>query len=118
MPTSIKQQKRARRHSRIRARISGTASRPRLSVYRSNRFIYAQIIDDEKGRTILSESDKTLKSGTKATKTKRAIQVGENLATAARQKKIPRVTFDRGGFRFAGRIKALAESARRAGLVF
>ena len=107
--------KRARRHKRIRARVSGTAERPRLAVFKSNKFIYAQLIDDVAGKTIASASD--IKNA-KGVKTERAIAIGAQIATLAKQNNITSVVFDRGGFRFTGRVKALAESARAGGLVF
>jgi len=108
-------EKRVRRHKRIRARVSGTAERPRLAVFRSNKFIYAQLIDDVAGITLVSSSD--IKNA-KGTKTERAIAIGKSIAADAQKKNITKVVFDRGGFRFTGRIKALADSARDAGLEF
>ncbi len=114
--------KRVRRHKRIRARVSGTAERPRLAVFKSNKFIYAQLIDDVAGKTIASASDIKSSSAGKAdaqgVKTERAITIGAQIATLAKQNNITSVVFDRGGFRFTGRVKALAESARAGGLVF
>lgn len=107
--------KRQRRHARIRARIAGTAERPRLSVYRSNTSIYAQLIDDVAGKTLCSASDV---KGDKGTKTERATGVGAELGKAAAALGIKSVVFDRGGFLYAGRVKALAEAAREAGLSF
>ncbi|HXK34913.1 MAG TPA: 50S ribosomal protein L18 [Candidatus Paceibacterota bacterium] len=108
------QNKRARIKKRIRAKISGTADRPRLSVFRSNRFIYAQLIDDVAGKTLVSVSDLKLK-GVAA---KRAKEVGLLLAKSAKAKKLSHIVFDRGGFRFAGRVQALAGGAREGGLQF
>ena len=107
--------KRARRHKRIRARVSGTADRPRLAVFKSNKFIYAQLIDDIAGKTICASSD--IKNA-KGTKTERAIAIGAEIASLAKKNNITSIVFDRGGFRFTGRVKALADSARAAGLVF
>ncbi len=107
--------KRERRHKRIRSRVSGTAERPRLAVFKSNKFIYAQLIDDVAGKTICSASD--IKKA-KGTKTERAIVIGSEIATLAQKNNITSIVFDRGGFRFTGRVKALADSARAAGLVF
>ena len=119
MGTLLKKVKRQVRHRRIRSRISGTALKPRLSVFRSNRFIYTQLVDDEKGKTLFSADDRKLSSSKKkAKKTERAGEVGKSLAQKALAKKISQVVFDRGGFRYAGRIKALAEAAREAGLKF
>lgn len=109
------QTRRAKRQARGRGRIFGTRQRPRLSVFRSGPHIYAQLIDDEKGITLLSASDLKAKEGTKVEK---AASVGKALAEAALKKKIKKVVFDRAGFRYHGRIKALAEEAREGGLVF
>lgn len=110
-----KQEQRKVRHMRIRATISGNANRPRLSVYRSNAFIYAQLVDDLTGKTILSASDMKIAKGNKMEK---AQAVGKEIATKANEMKITEVVFDRGGFLYTGRIKALAESARTNGLQF
>lgn len=107
--------KRVRRHKRIRARVSGTAERPRLAVFKSNKFMYAQLIDDGAQKTICSASDI---KGAKGTKTERAVAIGAEIASLAAKNNITSVVFDRGGFRFTGRVKALAESARAAGLAF
>lgn len=108
------------RQGRVRAKISGNKNQPRLSVYRSNKGIYAQIIDDVRGITLVSFSDKTLKGQKQAqgTKTKIAEIVGEELAKLAKAKKLEKVVFDRGGYRYHGRVKALAEGARKGGLKF
>jgi large subunit ribosomal protein L18 len=108
-------EKRIRRHKRIRSRVIGSAERPRLAVFKSNKFMYAQLIDDAAGVTLASASD--IKNA-KGTKTERAIAIGKSIATEASKKNITSVVFDRGGFRFTGRVKALAESAREAGLNF
>ena len=113
--TSLKTQKRARRHARVRSQVVGSAEKPRLSVYRSNKFVYAQLIDDEAGATLVSANDV---KETKGTKTERAKTVGKSIAEAAKKKNITAVVFDRGGFKFAGRVKAVAEEARAAGLEF
>lgn len=107
--------KRARRHHRIRARVSGSAAMPRLSVFRSNKFIYAQLIDDAKGVTLAAVSDMSSKAKGKVA---RATEAGKELAKLAKDKKITKVAFDRGGFLYAGRIKALADGAREGGLQF
>lgn len=107
--------KRKRRHAKVRAKISGTADRPRLAVFRSNKSIYAQLIDDVAAVTLVSASD--IKES-KGTNTERAQIVGKAIAEAAKAKKIETVVFDRGGYLFAGRVKALAEAAREAGLKF
>jgi len=107
---------RLRRQIRIRAKISGTASRPRLSIYRSNTNIYAQLIDDTAGKTLAATSDLKLeKTGTKVEMSKK---VGEAIAKLALEKGIKTVVFDRGWFAYHGRVKALADSAREAGLQF
>ena len=112
-----KNKTRQRRHERIRKKISGTAACPRLSVFRSNAHIHAQIIDDEKGNTLVSCSSVELKlengSNIEAAKT-----VGTKLGERAKEKGIEEVCFDRGGYLYHGRIKALAEAAREAGLKF
>lgn len=114
--TKIKNQKRERRHRRIRGKVFGTSERPRLSVYRSNQHLYAELIDDQKGHTIVSSSDISVKgSGTPMEKAK---EIGKDLASKASEKKIKGAVFDRGGFIFTGRIKALADGAREGGLVF
>jgi large subunit ribosomal protein L18 len=105
------------RKRRVRARVIGTEARPRLSVFRSNTHIYGQIIDDSKMVTLVSFSDIKLKKA-KMTKVQAATAVGEELAKLAIAKKIKLVTFDRNGFRFHGRIKAVAEGARKGGLEF
>jgi large subunit ribosomal protein L18 len=114
--TVIKKEKRVRRHSRIRSLVSGTAARPRLAVFRSNKFIYAQLIDDQAQVTLASAADMGAK--TTGTKVERAQEVGKSLAKAAQAKGITTVVFDRGGFKYTGRVKALADSAREAGLSF
>lgn len=113
--TIIKNQNRARRHKKIRATIEGTKDRPRLSIFRSNKYIYAQLIDDNSGKTLASGSSKGVKGKTMKDK---AEAVGEALAKIAKEQKIEKVVFDRGGYVFTGRVKALAEGARRGGLVF
>lgn len=116
MKTSIKTEKRVRLHTKIRSRVSGTAERPRLAVFRSNRYMYAQLIDDVKQVTLASASDIALDA--KMTKVERAKTVGANLATAAKAKNIASVVFDRGGFSYRGRVQALADGARAGGLIF
>lgn len=152
-PQKIKQSKKIRRHKRVRAKIRGTAKRPRFSVFRSNRYIFAQLIDDEKGRTLVSISSRQLMTENKGTEAKKqkvisspsspkkdsklkiqtqdekikkelsgkikiAFQVGELIAQKALEKKIKQVIFDRGGYKYHGRVKAVAEGAREAGLTF
>jgi large subunit ribosomal protein L18 len=114
---SVKQEKRIRRHRKIRKGIHGTASRPRLCVFRSNQHIYAQLIDDDKAKVLVSISDLDLKlkNGKKSDIAK---EVGKNIAKKALENKIESVIFDRGGVLFHGRVKALAEGAREGGLKF
>jgi len=114
--TSKKAVKRERRHAKIRARVSGVKELPRLSVFRSNKFIYAQLIDDDTNKTIVAVSDILIKD--KKTKVERAKTAGQELAKLAKEKKITKVVFDRGGFNYAGRVKALADGAREGGLTF
>lgn len=116
MKTNIKTEKRARLHKKIRSRVSGTAERPRLAVFRSNRYMYAQLIDDVRGVTLASASDIALTD--KITKVERAKTVGKKLAEDAKKNKITTVVFDRGGFSYRGRVQALADAAREAGLNF
>lgn len=109
-----KQEKLQRRHRRVRAKIIGTAKTPRLCVSRSNAHIFVQLIDDNKGKTILSLNDK----GKKGSKTVIASEIGKEIAVQAIAAKIEKVVFDRGGHQYHGRVKALAEGAREAGLKF
>lgn len=118
-----KDEKRIRLKAKIRAKIFGTSERPRLSVFRSNKFIYAQIIDDQKKKTLAEASDlpRRGKVGvklTKGTKTERAKEVGQMIAEACKKIKIDKVVFDRNGFKYTGRIKLVADEARTAGLKF
>jgi large subunit ribosomal protein L18 len=99
----------------VRKKVSGTAERPRLAVYRSIKHIYVQVVDDESGRTLAAASDLTIKDGTKAEK---SVEVGRLVATRAKEAGVSRVVFDRAGFRYHGRIKAVAEAARESGLEF
>ena len=110
-----KLEKRIRLKKKIRTKVSGTSERPRLSVFRSNKFIYAQIIDDLTGKTILQANDGKI---TKGTKTERGIEAGKEIAKASISLGIKSVVFDRNGFKYTGRIKALADAARSAGLEF
>ncbi|MBI2474450.1 MAG: 50S ribosomal protein L18 [Candidatus Taylorbacteria bacterium] len=113
--TLNKSEKRDRRHRRVRAKVKGTAARPRLSVFRSNKALYAELIDDVKGATVASASSASIKDKKMMEK---AVIVGELIAKAAKAKKINKVVFDRGGYVYTGRIKALADAARNAGLIF
>jgi large subunit ribosomal protein L18 len=108
--------KRAIRHKRVRSRVTGALDRPRLSVFKANRHIYAQLIDDGAGKTLAAASSLEIKS--KGKKTDIAKEVGKLIASKALVKKIKAVKFDRGGFAYHGRIKALAEGAREGGLEF
>jgi large subunit ribosomal protein L18 len=110
-----KTRNRIKRHKKVRARISGTKETPRLSLYKSNKRIYAQVIDDDSSATIVSvlTDDKKGK-----TMTEKAIEAGKDIAKKAIEKKIEKVVFDRGGFLYSGKIKAFADSAREAGLKF
>ncbi|MBI3485756.1 50S ribosomal protein L18 [Candidatus Daviesbacteria bacterium] len=106
---------RIRRHKSVRRNIAGSEARPRLAVFRSNQHIYAQIIDDSTGKTVVFASDIKEKSGSKID---RAKAVGENISKKAIGLKIKKIVFDRGGFKYHGRIAALAEGARKGGLEF
>lgn len=108
--------RRTRRRHRLRKRILGSSQRPRLSVFRSNKFIYAQIIDDKKGVTLAAASDVAIKE--KKSKIERAYEVGKTLASRAVKIGVGQVVFDRGGFLYHGRVKRLAEGAREGGLNF
>lgn len=111
-------EQRLKRHRRLRKKISGTPDRPRLAVFRSNRHIYAQVIDDLNGTTVAAAStlDPALKAGSNSVDS--AAKVGELIAERALQSGLSTVVFDRGGYRFHGKIKALADSAREKGLEF
>ena len=109
---------RLRRHRRVRGKVRGTAERPRLHVFRSNRGIFAQLVDDDSGKTLAASSWLDLPKGFKGDKSEQAAQVGKALAAAARQAGVETVVFDRGGYLFHGRVKALADGAREGGLVF
>ena len=110
-----KQEKRARRHVRIRSRVSGTALKPRLAVFRSNRYVYAQLINDELGTTVASADSRTV---TGANLTERGTAVGKTIAENAKKAGIEKVVFDRGGFKYQGVVAALADGARAGGLQF
>lgn len=113
--TSQKVVMRNRRHARIRAKVAGTAECPRLAIYRSNRFIYAQLINDETGTTLVGLDTRKVSGETPRV---RAKEVGRLIATEAKKKGIERVVFDRGGFQYLGAVVELAEGAREGGLVF
>lgn len=125
-----KQLKRQRRHRRARAKIKGTAKVPRLCVFRSAKHIYAQLINDEKGETLAVASDLEVKKSIRSTnskiktkksfsgKTAKAYEVGKLIAKKALGKKVDKIVFDRGGYKYHGKVKALAGGAREAGLKF
>jgi len=117
MTVLTKRDARLRRHRRVRGKVEGTAERPRLVVFRSNRGIFAQLVDDSSGRTLASASWKAL-GESKGSKTEQASAVGKALADAAKKAGIESCVFDRGGYLYHGRVKALAESAREGGLQF
>jgi large subunit ribosomal protein L18 len=121
MAKKSRAQARLKRHLRVRSKVAGTAARPRLNVFRSVTEIYAQIIDDAAGRTLVSASsvDKELRSKVKGLKkSEQAKVVGQAVAERAKTKGIKAVVFDRGGYQYTGRVKALADGARESGLQF
>lgn len=112
----VNQQRTARRHNRVRAKISGTESRPRLSVFRSNKGIFLQLIDDLNGKTLASAGMKEIK--TKVNKSEAGKELGKIIANKAKAKKVEQVVFDRGSYKYHGRVKAVADGAREGGLKF
>lgn len=110
--------KKLKRKIRVRSKIKGTKDRPRLSVFRSNKFIYTQIIDDEQRKTVLGISDRHLETGKSMKKLEKAKALGLLLAEKASQKKIKKIAFDKGSYAYRGRVAALAEGAREGGLKF
>ena len=118
MAVLTKPQARVRRHKRVRGKVYGTAERPRLVVFRSNAGIEAQLVDDGEGKTLAAASSLQLKKSFKGNKTQQATEVGKLLAERAKQADIELVVFDRGGYLYHGRVKALAEAAREGGLKF
>jgi large subunit ribosomal protein L18 len=118
MPTLTVREARLRRHRRVRRRLFGTAERPRLVVFRSNRGIQAQLVDDVEHKTLASANHAQLKKTFKGTKSDQAAEVGKLLAESAKKAGIETVIFDRGGYLYHGRIKALADAAREGGLKF
>ncbi len=119
IPDSSKDKVRRRVHERIRTKLSGSAERPRLNVYRSLNHIYAQVIDDTTGQTLVAASTSGKKSGKKTGgNVASAKEIGKTIAQRAKEKGIKKVVFDRGGYLYHGRIKALADAAREAGLEF
>jgi large subunit ribosomal protein L18 len=118
VPSPTTYQARLRRHRRVRGKIRGTAERPRLGIFRSNRGIFAQLVDDDSGKTLASASWTGLPGSFKGNKVAQAAEVGKRLAEAAKSAGIETVVFDRGGYLFHGRVKALADGAREGGLRF
>ncbi len=118
MATLTVREARERRHKRVRKAISGTAERPRLAVFRSNRGIEAQLIDDLAGKTLASASSLHVKKSFKGNKSAQAAEVGKSLAEAAKKAGVETVVFDRGGYLYHGRVKALADAAREGGIKF
>ncbi len=116
MATLTTRQARERRHYRLRRTIVGSAERPRLVVFRSNRGVEAQLVDDAEGRTLAAANHRELKKSFKGTKTEQAAEVGKLLAEKAKKAGIETVVFDRGGYLYHGRVKALADGAREGGL--
>jgi len=109
---------RERRHKRVRGKVAGTAERPRLVVFRSNRGIEAQLVDDLEGKTLAAASWLHLKKSFKGSKSEQAAEVGKLLAANAKKANVETVVFDRGGYLYHGRVKALADAAREGGLKF
>jgi large subunit ribosomal protein L18 len=118
MSTLTVRKARERRHKRVRGKIVGTAERPRLVVFRSNRGIEAQLVDDLEGKTLAAASWLNLKKSFKGSKSEQAAEVGKLLAANAKQANLDTVVFDRGGYLYHGRVKALADAAREGGLKF
>ena len=118
MPSLTVRDARIRRHRRVRAKVHGTAERPRLVVFRSNRGIEAQLVDDDAGKTLASASHLALAKSFKGDKTAQAEAVGKALAAAAKKAGVDACVFDRGGYLYHGRVKALADGAREGGLEF
>ena len=109
---------RERRHRRVRGKVRGSAERPRLAIFRSNRGIFAQLVDDDAGKTVAAASWVGLPKSFSGDKTEQAAEVGKRLAESAKQAGVESVVFDRGGYLYHGRVKALAEGAREGGLSF
>jgi large subunit ribosomal protein L18 len=118
VPSLTVREARLRRHRRVRATVHGSAERPRLVVFRSNRGIEAQLVDDDAGKTLASASHLALGKSFKGDKTAQAEAVGKALAAAAKEAKVNACVFDRGGYLYHGRVKALADGAREGGLEF
>jgi large subunit ribosomal protein L18 len=113
--SGARERQRRRRHLRVRKKVSGTAERPRLVVFRSAKHIYAQLVDDDTGRTLATVSSLKIGEGKKS---EQAAAVGKQVAVVAKDKGITRVVFDRGGYKYHGRVKAVADGAREGGLEF
>ncbi len=109
------EERRYRRHLRVRKKVTGTAERPRLVVFRSLKHIYAQLVDDAQNRTLMTVSDQKVGEGKK---TERSVEVGKEIAARAKEAGITRVVFDRAGYKYHGRVKAVADGAREGGLEF
>jgi large subunit ribosomal protein L18 len=118
VPSLTVREARLRRHRRVRGKVRGTAERPRLQVFRSNRGIFAQLIDDDAGRTLAGASWLDLPKSFAGGKTEQAAEVGKRLADAAKKAGVASAVFDRGGYLYHGRVKALADGAREGGLQF
>jgi large subunit ribosomal protein L18 len=121
MAKEARNRQRIRRHQRVRKKVAGTKTRPRLNVYRSLNQIYAQVIDDDKGHTMVSVSSLDASIGSKLkgkSKVEQARLIGEEVAKRAKKAGVKMVVFDRGGYRYHGRVRALAEAAREGGLEF
>jgi large subunit ribosomal protein L18 len=118
MPVLTVSKARERRHKRVRGKVAGTAERPRLVVTRSNRGIFAQLVDDRAGKTLAAANWLQVKKTFKGNKRDQAAEVGKLLAASAKEAKINAVVFDRGGYLYHGRVSALADAARQAGLEF
>ncbi len=118
MSTLTTREARIRRHRRVRNKVAGTVERPRLAVFRSNRGISAQLVDDERGRTLASATWTSLPKSFKGNKTAQAAEVGKRLAMSASKAGVETCVFDRAGYLYHGRVKALAEAAREGGLKF
>jgi large subunit ribosomal protein L18 len=118
MSTLTVREARLRRHRRVRGKVEGTSERPRLVVFRSNKGISAQVIDDSTGKTVAGASWVGLKKGFKGNKTEQASEVGKLVAAAAKKAGVESVVFDRAGYLYHGRVKALADAAREGGLQF
>ncbi len=116
MTKMTKRERRIVRHKRVRAKMSGSAVKPRLSVFRSNMHLYVQLIDDEKNKVIAAESDRNIKTEKKGIAI--AKEVGKRLAQKAKEQNIEKIVFDRGGYKYHGQIKVLAEELRAQGLTF